>query len=116
MGRYFIPHLHLSLLSSSSGSTLSALFIAARSAFIDLKIPRTKQIGWEGAQNGLEMGEGDLSGIKAALKVKSKKVERRPRGGDDWDLDREGDGEDVLDGREELPVLVTLNLVSSSRS
>ncbi|KAK1922729.1 ribosomal protein S5 domain 2-type protein [Papiliotrema laurentii] len=113
--KYFVPHLHLTLLSASSGSPLSALFLAARSAFIDLKIPRTKQIGWEGAQNDLEMGDGDLSGIKAALKVKGKgKVSRRPRGGDDWDLDREGDGEDVLDGREDLPVLVTLNLVPGS--
>jgi hypothetical protein len=109
--------LHLTLLSASSGSPLSALFLAARSAFIDLKIPRTKQIGWEGAQNDLEMGDGDLSGIKAALKVKGKgKVSRRPRGGDDWDLDREGDGEDVLDGREDLPVLVTLNLVRTHLS
>ncbi len=34
-------------------------------------------------------------------------------GGEDWDLDLEdGDGTECVSGREELPVLVTLNLVS----
>ena len=34
-------------------------------------------------------------------------------GGEDWDLDLEdGDGTEYMSGREELPVLVTLNLVS----
>lgn len=63
------------------------------------------------------MGEGDLSGIKAALKLgkggNNAKQARKVRGGDDWDLDLEGDGVESLQGREDLPVLVTLNLVSS---
>jgi len=53
--------------------------------------------------------------MKAALQAgkggKGKAKGRRPRGGDDWELDG---GLEFLQGREELPVLVTLNLVSSA--
>jgi exosome complex component RRP42 len=92
---------------------LTALVLAIRSAFADLKVPRTKKIGWEGTEHALEMGDGDLSGIKAALKLGKggKGKVRRARGGDDWDLDLDGDGVELLQGREGLPVLVTLNLV-----
>lgn len=39
---------------------------------------------------------------------------RNVKGGDDWDLDTEGEGVEYLDNREDLPVLVTLNLVPGS--
>lgn len=109
-----MPQVQLTLLSATSGSPLSALVLAVRAAFADLKVPRTKRIGWEGAENVLEMGDGDLSGIKAALKLgkAGKGKARKVRGGDDWDLDLEGDGVEVMHGRQDLPVLVTLNLVS----
>ena len=60
---------------------------------------------------------GDLSGIKAAVRAGKNakgKTTRAVRGGDDWDLDTEGSGVEYLVGREELPVLVTLNLVPGS--
>lgn len=109
-----MPQVQLTLLSATSGSPLSALVIAIRAAFADLKVPRTKRIGYEGAEAILEMGDGDLSGIKAALKLGKggKGKVRKVRGGDDWDLDLEGDGVEIMQGREVLPVLVTLNLVS----
>lgn len=133
--KYFVPHLHLTLLSSSGGSVPTALCLAARAAFIDLRIPRTRVIGWEGTRGGgggsgagagEEGGEGegedhetDLSGIKAALKAgRGRKGKGREvmRGGEDWDLDLEGggggDGTISLEKRDELPVLVSLNLVS----
>ena len=67
----------------------------------------------------IEGEEIDLSGIKAAVRGKHGGKGRSGgvgQGGDDWDLDMQGDGVDFLPGREELPVMVTLNLVSFSSS
>ncbi|KAK8844164.1 hypothetical protein IAR55_006958 [Kwoniella newhampshirensis] len=115
--KYFQPNLHLTLLSSS-GSIPSTLVLASRAAFADLKIPKTKIISWTGDADG--EGQGDLSGIKAAIaggaKGKGKgKGKYVARGGEDWDLDLEdGNGVEYMKGREGLPVLVTLNLVPNS--
>ncbi|WWC98141.1 hypothetical protein V866_005032 [Kwoniella sp. B9012] len=117
--KYFQPQIHLTLISSD-GNVLSALVLGARSAFADLKLPKIKIISWVG-ENGENEGEGaegvigkgDLSGIKAAIKSKSKRGRDITKGGEDWDLDL---SEDLvhIDGREELPVLVTLNMVPNS--
>jgi exosome complex component RRP42 len=118
--RYFVPYLHLTLTSTSTGSVLPTLIIAARAAFADLRIPKTKRIGWEaGSKPGFEEeGESDLSGIKAAVRAgRTKAGKGKGRtGGDEWDLDMEGSGDGTipLEGKEELPVLVTLHLVSRS--
>ncbi|ORX39288.1 hypothetical protein BD324DRAFT_619139 [Kockovaella imperatae] len=129
--KYFIPHLQLTIISASSGSIPSTLFIAARAAFSDLKIPKTKRIGWEGAtkghngdretdDGGMDMEESDLSGIKAAVRGGRKgpggKSGRARVGGDEWDLDPSGDGLEVLQEREKLPVLIILNLIPSSNA
>ncbi|RXK35161.1 hypothetical protein M231_07573 [Tremella mesenterica] len=115
--KYFIPYLHLTLLSSSSACIPTALISAARAAFCDLRIPITKRIGWEGVEGdvGAEV-EKDLSGIKAAVRAgrggkgKSRAV---GRGGEEWDL---AGGEIFLEGREDLPVLVVLNLIPNSQA
>lgn len=118
MNRYFIPNLHLTLLSSS-GSPLTALVLAARAAFMDLRIPSTKRIGWEESEtisyDGMK--DSDLSGIKSA--VKAGRIGGKGKGkaavkGDEWDLDLTtagGRGVEWMAGRENLPVLVTLHLV-----
>ncbi|GFZ47176.1 hypothetical protein JCM24511_04919 [Saitozyma sp. JCM 24511] len=120
--KYFIPYLHLTLLSSS-GNVPTALLLAARSAFSDLRIPRTKIIGFEAddligkaeiPEGADEEMEKDLSGIKAAVRAGRGgrgKGKAAVKGGD-WELVL-GE-EDRLEGREKLPVLVTLNLVPSS--
>jgi hypothetical protein len=119
MCRYFVPNLHLTLLSSS-GSPLTALVLAARAAFMDLRIPSTKRIGWEESEtisyDGMK--DNDLSGIKSA--VKAGRIGGKGKGkaavkGDEWDLDLTtagGRGVEWMKGRENLPVLVTLHLVS----
>jgi exosome complex component RRP42 len=116
--RYFVPNLHLTLLSNS-GFPLSALVLAARAAFMDLRIPSTKRIGWEESEtisfDGMK--DSDLSGIKSA--VKAGRTGGKGKGkaavkGDEWDLDLTtagGRGVEWLVGRENLPVLVTLHLV-----
>ncbi|TXT09102.1 hypothetical protein VHUM_02576 [Vanrija humicola] len=101
----FVPTLHLTLLSADGG-VLSTLALAARAALADLSVPRTKEIGWEGVSD-----EHDMAGIKGAVGGAKGKGRARARGADDWDLDG---GEAPLDGRDELPVLVTLFLVPAS--
>ncbi|BEI85821.1 hypothetical protein CcaverHIS002_0601080 [Cutaneotrichosporon cavernicola] len=105
--RAFIPSLHIALLSCD-GAIASALTLAARGAFADLQVPVTKVVGME--EEDAET-QADLAGIKGAIaagRAGKGKGRARARGGDDWDI--EGDSA-PLEGREELPVLVTLNLV-----
>ena len=113
--RYFVPHLHLSLLSTTSASIPAALLIASRAAFSDLRIPKIKRIGYEAVSTAqAEGGDKDLSGIKAAVRGSKGRGKTKGvmRGGEDWDLDLEkGDGTVYLEGRESLPVLVTLSMV-----
>ncbi|WVQ81382.1 hypothetical protein IAT38_003506 [Cryptococcus sp. DSM 104549] len=116
--KYFQPQLHLTLLSAS-GSLPSTLIIAARAAFADLKVPKTKVITWVGEddEQGDGRGKGDMSGIKAAIAGARTKGKGRmvAKGSEDWDLDLEdGEGVKEMEGRETLPVLVTLNLVPNS--
>ena len=114
--RYFIPHLHLTVLSTSAASLLPTLILASRAAFTDLRVPKTKRIGWEAAtttSTTSDERETDLSGIKAAVRAGKGKGKTAVRGGEDWDLDPgdSGDGAAYIGDREGLPVVVTLNLV-----
>ncbi|WVQ93065.1 hypothetical protein IAU59_000129 [Kwoniella sp. CBS 9459] len=125
--KYFQPNLHLTVLSSN-GNVATTLVLAARAAFADLQVPKTKVITWTGSEEGTGagaggvgedgvVGKGDLSGIKAAIQVGKGKGKGKyvARGGEDWDLDLDdGEGTEYLSGREKLPVLVTLNLVPNS--
>ncbi|WVQ73657.1 hypothetical protein IAR50_003237 [Cryptococcus sp. DSM 104548] len=117
--KYFQPHLHLTLLSSS-GNIHTALIIAARAAFADLRVPRTKVISWvgePGEEEGAEVAKGDMSGIKAAIAGSKTKGKGKliAKGNEDWDLDLDdGDGVAYMKGREEMPVLITLNMVPNS--
>lgn len=104
----FVPTLHLTLISADGGA-LATLAAAARAALGDLAVPATKEIGWEGAVSD----EKDMAGIKGAVGGAKGKGRARARGADDWDLEGSGEGEH-LDGRDELPVLVTLFLVPGS--
>lgn len=114
MDRYFIPHLHLTLHAASAGNVLTALVLAARSAFLDLHIPATKVISSGPTDEADPEKDDDLGGIKAAVRAGRQrgrgKGRQAMRGGDEWELDLESD--DLrLEGRDGLPVVVTLNLV-----
>lgn len=87
---------------------------------MDLRIPSTKRIGWEETENETQstydgVKDTDLSGIKSALKSGKGKGKGRAAGkGDEWDLDMTtagGRGVGWMEGRENLPVLITLHLV-----
>ena len=105
------------------GNIHDALFIAVRSAIWDTRIPRTKSIAYTAPPSASKtsksepaplggsdptgpVAEGDLDvfGIKGM--VKSKAV--------DFELEDYWEEGDVLKGRDDLPVCVTLNIVSTS--
>ncbi|KAL7424521.1 hypothetical protein Q5752_000205 [Cryptotrichosporon argae] len=109
--KHFTPYLHLTVLSFA-GSLPTCLFAAARTALVDLAVPRTKVIGWEGdAEAGIEHAGQGIKGAVGVGAGKAGRAKARVRGADDWELD---DGESRLLAREALPVLVVLNLVDST--
>lgn len=56
--------------------------------------------------------DGELSGIKAAVRSKGRgKGKGKALGGVEWELDLSGSGMRRLERREELPVVIVLNLV-----
>ncbi|KAL7418043.1 hypothetical protein BDY24DRAFT_373871 [Mrakia frigida] len=105
------------ILSSSAGNLTDTLFLSVRSALHDLKVPRTRNVAYEAVLKS-EEGENDMAGIKGAAMGAKKDLrggEKVARGAefeveDYWD---EGDLL-ALDVRENLPVCVTLNLLSNS--
>lgn len=115
-----IPHkkswlLHLDLIVlSDSGNVYDALFMAARAALFDAKVPRTRSVEYKAKKtgSGAKGGGGDMdvdqdvgSGFDTRWQASKTTDFELP---DYWD-----EGE-VLDGRERWPVCVTLNLVCSS--
>jgi hypothetical protein len=63
--RYFQPSIHISITSTSTASTIPAIFIALRTAFYDLRIPRVKRVGWEGVAGA----EGGRIGVDVGMGV-----------------------------------------------
>lgn len=94
------------ILSSDGGNLTDVLVMAARSALYDLRIPVTRGVGY---QDNRALDNDELSGMKGLLKggkagKKSKEV--------DFELESYWDEGKPLQGREDLPVCVTMNMVS----
>jgi len=98
---------------SDSGNVYDAIFMAARAALWDTKVPRTRSVEYkartsgnvakEGGENGdMDVDEGVGSGFDTRHYLKKTMDFELP---DYWD-----EGE-VLDGRDRWPVCVTLNLL-----
>ena len=113
-----LPHKKAWLLSldlvvlADAGNALDALFMAARAALWDTKVPRTRPIQYQArrgvAENPDAMEvEGDPSaGTRSAFDTRDMK-----RAAADFELPDYWDEGEVLDGRDRWPVCVTLNLV-----
>ncbi|KAG8896181.1 hypothetical protein FRB99_009028 [Tulasnella sp. 403] len=108
---------HLSIeavVISDSGNVADALMMASRAALWDLRIPRTRGLQYRGTKGGLntdedmEIEENKPDAFKAA--VTSTRKAKDPV---DFELEDYWDDGAPLEGRESLPVCVTLNLVSS---
>lgn len=96
---------------SDSGNVYDALFMAARAALWDTKVPRTRSIEYRvNAKGGTDVGGG-----RADMDVdegnKSGFDTRQAAAATDFELEDYWDEGEVLDGREKWPVCVTLNLV-----
>ena len=128
---------HVTVLASEGGGNLhDVLGVAIKSALWDMRIPRTRAVqhvrpahlqdhqGQSGAlgaagdaeAGGVEMEDGAQdTGMKALLKGK-KRAPQRGQGGADFELlDFEADAGAPLQGREDLPISITLNLVRACR-
>ena len=121
---------HVTVLASDGGGNLhDVLGVAVKSALWDMRIPRTRAVqhvrpahlqgqGQSSAADGdaeaggVEMEDGAQdTGMKALLKGK-KRAPQRGQGGADFELlDFEADAGAPLEGREDLPISITLNLV-----
>lgn len=89
---------------SDAGNVYDALFMAARAAFWDTKVPRTRKIEYSRKAGGLgdmDVDDEALSGFDTRAQSTALDFEIP----DYWD-----EGED-LDGKDRWPVSVTLNVV-----
>ncbi|KAG8969961.1 hypothetical protein FRC03_012414 [Tulasnella sp. 419] len=105
-------HWHLTLeavIICDSGNVVDALFIAARAALWDLRIPKTRSLEYRGPQTqtmDIDQGPGHDAFKTVADKKESTHVI-------DFELEDNWDDGVPLEDREALPVCVTLNLLPS---
>lgn len=119
-----IPHkkswlLNLDLIVlSDSGNVYDALFMAARAALFDAKVPRTRSVEYKAKKDGgtgkEKGGGGDMDVDQAAWSGFDTK--HHASKATDFELPDYWDEGEILDGRDRWPVGITLNLVLSSFS
>jgi exosome complex component RRP42 len=110
--------LHLdAVIVSDAGNVLDALFIAARAALWDTKVPRTRAVEYRA---GTATGGADTKSKGGRTGEEEMDVDRPAESGfetraiskaADFELEDYWDEGEVLAGRERWPVSVTLNLV-----
>ena len=111
--------LHLDLLVlSDMGNTFDALFLAARAALWDTKVPRTRSVEYKAPRSSADKGGGTMGDViergdvdvdltaSSGFDTRSQ-VSRAT----DFELPDYWDEGEVLDGRDRWPVCVALNVV-----
>lgn len=102
---------------SDGGNTPDALFMAARAALWDTRVPRTRPIQYQVRRGGgansdaMEVDGDPAAGTGSAFDTRDMK-----RDAADFEVPDYWDEGEVLDGRDRWPVCVTLNLVGDSPS
>lgn len=112
----WLLHLDLVVLVDS-GNVYDALFMAARAALWDTKVPRTRSVEYKARKTG---ASGVVGGGKKAeqgdMDVDEEVVSgfdtRQIQHATDFELPDYWDEGDVLDGRQQWPICITLNFVS----
>jgi hypothetical protein len=98
---------------SDSGSIYDVLFMAARAALWDTKVPRTRSVEYK-ARKGTTTG-GAKTGGSGDMDVDADTTSgfdmRHITNATDFELSDYWDDGEVLDGRDRWPVCITLNLV-----
>ena len=104
------------IIVADSGNTYDAVFMAARAALWDTKVPRTRSVEYkarksrlattttsttEGGSGNMDIDEDTVSGFDT----------RQVQTATDFELSDYWDEGEVLDGRQRWPVCITLNLV-----
>ena len=100
---------------SDSGNIYDALFMAARAALWDTKVPRTRSVAYKARGSGSDAAAGKRAGGSGDMDLD----EDTPSGFDtrhtmnatDFEIPDYWDEGEVLDGRDRWPVCITLNLV-----
>ena len=101
---------------SDAGNIYDALFMAARAALWDTKVPRTRSVEYKARKGGSgNASVGDKAGGSGDMDLD----EDTPSGFDtrhisnatDFELPDYWDEGEVLDGKDRWPVCITLNLV-----
>ncbi|PPQ90261.1 hypothetical protein CVT25_013086 [Psilocybe cyanescens] len=99
-----------------SGNIYDALFMAARAALWDTKVPRTRSVEYKARKNGAATSAASRIGGSGDMDVDEEVVSgfdtRQIQHATDFELPDYWDEGDVLDGRERWPICVTLNFVS----
>lgn len=94
---------------SDAGNIFDALFMAARAALWDTKVPRTRTVGYR-ARKGKAGGPGDMDVDETPSLFETRQINVET----DFELPDYWDEGEVLGGREKWPVCVTLNVVSTT--
>jgi exosome complex component RRP42 len=92
---------------SDSGNVYDALFLAARSALCDTKVPKTRSVQYQPKSNALGEQDVEMSAEAPASIFSTKEVKSTA----DFELADYWDEGEPLDINQEWPVCVTLNLV-----
>lgn len=97
---------------SDSGNIHDAMFMAARAALWDTKVPRTRSVEYKAMKGGtLSGGRGD-DDMDTDTAIRSGFDTREyTNKATDFELPDYWDEGEILDGRDKWPVCVTLNLV-----
>ncbi|KAG6857628.1 hypothetical protein H0H87_010196 [Tephrocybe sp. NHM501043] len=99
------------LVLSDAGNVVDAIFMAARAALWDTRVPRTRGVEYK-ARKGAKGAEGGKGNMDVDEEVQSGFDTRVISKATDFELPDYWDEGEVLDGRDRWPVAVTLNLES----
>lgn len=132
--KHWTIYIDLLVNSLSGGNLFDAAFAAIFAAFYDTRVPATRGVAFEApatldqegnaVQGAFSNSQGDLDqmGIKGLLKKKPKgTVGTVGRGGAgtgskvvDFELEHSGEDGTALDGRQNLPLCITVNILPNS--
>lgn len=92
---------------SDAGNVWDAIWLGARAALWDTKVPRTRSIEYKATKRGKAAGDMDVDeDVRSGLDTRHMRSEVA-----DFELSDYWDEGEVLDGRDAWPICVTLNIV-----
>ncbi|KAG7085832.1 hypothetical protein E1B28_003370 [Marasmius oreades] len=100
---------------ADAGNIYDALFMSARAALWDTKVPRTRSIEYKARKSGPSAKDKDMVGGSGDMDVDQDTVSgfdtRHTSGAIDFELPDYWDEGEILDGRNRWPLCVSLNLI-----